>query len=191
MSNTRLPRCAARTRNGMLVLAPLALLVALGLALSACGVSATTAQPGTTAASTQSISLTPIPSATAGVALTVAPIRGAVTISLDKTHYRAGELALVTVTNGLAQNISTTDHKSGCSIVALEQQVNGSWQTVEPCRLQTPTLMVELAKASVTEVKIGIPNTPATYRVTLSYTGGNGETGGPSGIVHSAEFTMS
>lgn len=191
MSNTRLPRCAARTRNGMLVLAPLALLVALGLALSACGVSATTAQPGTTAASTQSISLTPIPSATAGAALTVAPVRGAVTISLDKTHYRAGELALVTVTNGLAQNISTTDHKSGCSIVALEQQVNGSWQTVEPCHLQTPTLMVELAKASVTDVKIGIPNIPAIYRVTLSYTGGGEGAGGPGGVVHSAEFTMS
>jgi hypothetical protein len=73
----------------------------------------------------------------------------------------------------------------------LEQQVNGSWQAVEPCHLETPTLVVELAKGSVTELKLGIPNTPATYRVALNYTGGVEGAGGPSGIVYSGEFRMS
>ena len=166
------------------------MVVGLCLAIGACGVS-TSAQPGTKAASTRISSLTPFPSASAGVALTVTPVHGVVTVSLDKAHYHSGDLAIVTVTNGLAQSISTTDHKSSCSIVQLEQQVNGSWQAVEPCRLQTPTLVVDLAKGSVTEQKIGIPSTPATYRVTLSYTGGDEGTGGPGGIAHSAEFTMS
>jgi len=191
MSDTHFPRCDARTRNDTSVLVSLALVVGLCLTLGACGVSVTTSQPGTTAASTRSITLTPIPNATADAARTATPVRGVVTIRLDKSRYHAGELALVTVTNGLAQSISTTNHKSSCSIVQLEQKVNGSWQAVDPCHLQTPTLVVELAKGSVTELKIGIPNTPATYRVTLSYTGGDEGTGGPGGIVHSAEFTMS
>jgi len=191
MSDTHFPRCDARTRHDTSILVSLALVVGLCLTLGACGVSMTTAQPGATVASTRSITLTPIPSATADAALTATPVRGVVTISLDKSRYHAGELALVTVTNGLAQSISTTDHKSSCSIVQLEQKVNGSWQAVDPCHLQTPTLVVEIAKGSVTEVKIGIPNTPANYRVTLSYMGGDEGIGGPGGIVYSAEFTIS
>jgi hypothetical protein len=191
MSATPLPRCDTRTCSDMSVLVSLALIVSLGFVLGACGVSGTAAQAGTAAASTRSISLTPIPSATADAVRTVTPARGTVTISLDKAQYHAGEFALVTVSNGLAQSISTTDHKSGCSIVALEQQVNDNWQAVEPCHLQTPTLEVELAKGSLTELKIAIPNTPAIYRVTLSYAGGDEGTGGPGGIVHSAEFTLS
>lgn len=182
-------RCDARTRDGISVFAPLVLVVSLCLALGACGVS-TSAQPGAEAASTRTISLTPFPSATAGAASKVTPVPGVVTVSLDKAQYHSGALAIVAVANGLAQSISTTDHKSSCSIVQLEQQVNGSWQAVEPCRLQTPTLVVELAQGSVIEQKIGIPSTPATYRVTLSYTGGDEGTGGPGGIAHSAEFTI-
>jgi hypothetical protein len=182
-------RCDARTRGDTSVLAPLVLVVGLCLALGACGVS-TSAQPGAEAASTRTISLTPFPSATAGAAPKVTPVTSLVTISLDKAQYHSGDLAIVVVTNGLAHSISTTDHKSSCSIVELEQQVNSSWQAVEPCRLQTPTLVVELAQGSVTEQKIAIPSTPATYRVTLSYTGGDEGTGGPGGIAHSAEFTI-
>lgn len=190
MCDAHPPRRDARTRSDTSVLVSLALVVGLCLAIGACGVSTST-QLGTKAAPTQTINLTPFPSATAVAALTVTPVHGVVTISLDKAQYHSGDLAIVTVANGLAQSISTTDHKSSCSIVQLEEQVNGSWQAVEPCRLQTPTLVVEIAKGSVTEQKISIPSTPATYRVTLSYSGGGEGAGGPGGVVHSAEFTIS
>lgn len=176
---------------------------ALGVCVAACGVTTATgasngeAQGGAPVASatTQTITrMTPSPSPSAGAAAPAgqAPA-GPVTLSLDKTHYSPGDTAVATISNGLDATISSTDHKTGCSLVTLEQLVGGAWQAVEPCRSMIATRMVDLAPRSVTPQRIGIPpNQPGTYRVAFMYGGsdGAGAATAQSGPIYSPTFTV-
>lgn len=164
-------------------------ILAPALALAACGVSSTTGTGGASGAetpvaseTTQTISDTPTPGATTTAPPAVTAVPGAVTISLDKPQYHAGDLALVMIANGLAQTISATDHHTSCSLVTLEQQVNGAWQPIGLCHLLTPTRLVEIVPGSVTAQKIGISGTAGTYRVAFGY---------GSQTVYSQTFTVS
>jgi hypothetical protein len=142
----------------------LAMLVCL--ALASCGASAPSGAAGTV--TTRTVSLTPQPSATAETLPSVTPVAGQITVSLDKDQYHVGDLAVVTVANGLAHSISTTDHRSSCSIVQLEQSVNGGWQAVDQCRSQMPTQVIDIAADSAVVQKIGLPAV-GLYRVEFFY----------------------
>lgn len=179
---------------------------AMGVFVAACGVTSATdanigkAPGGAPVASetTQTITrLTPSPSPSAGGAAPAAQApAGPVTLSLDKTHYSPGDTAVVTISNGLDATISSTDHKTSCSLVTLEQLVGGAWQAVEPCRSMIATRVVDLAPRGVTPQRIGIPpNQPGTYRVAFMYaiSAGAGDVSAASaqsGPIYSPTFTV-
>lgn len=120
-----------------------------------------------------------------------APTNG-VRVTLDKAGYSAGGTAVVTIANGLTATISTTDHKTNCSIVQLEQLVGGAWQAVAPCRSMMATRIVDLASGSTTTQQIGIPQgQPGTYRVSFVYSIGGGDAAGQSTTIYSSTFTVS
>ncbi len=161
---------------------------ALSLGLVGCSVGPQPNAGGPGAAS----GATPRPSATAQP--TSRP--GQVTVAVDKTHYAPTDTITVTILNGLATTISTTDHQTNCTVVTLERLVNGAWQPVGACRLMTPTRVVPISPGTTVQ-QLGSTAWPAgTYRVAFRYfTEPDGEPGqgaspGQGGVVYSATFTI-
>jgi hypothetical protein len=116
---------------------------------------------------------------------------GQVTLTLNKQHYAPGDTITVTIHNGLSQLIWSADHKTACTLVAAERLRNGQWEAMGLCRLETPTRMVALPAASATPQPLATIGWPSgTYRIALSYGGGDEGMGGPSGVAHSVEFTI-
>ena len=121
---------------------------------------------------------------------TAAP--GPVRLVLGKTQYHPGDLATVTIENGLSHVISTTDHHSSCSLLQLEKLVNGAWQPIGKCNTQTPTRIVELAAGSATQQQVGMPTgtgVAGTYRMMLTY-GAGGAPASDAGPAYSSTFTV-
>ena len=121
---------------------------------------------------------------------------GQVTVAVDKTHYAPTDTITVTILNGLATTISTTDHQTNCTVVMLERLVNGAWQPVGACRLMTPTRVVPISPGTTVQ-QLGSTAWPAgTYRVAFRYfTEPDGESGqatasAQGGLVYSATFTI-
>lgn len=178
------------------VLVTLACVGALSALLAGCGQtggSAGSPQPGAFSSATSAISSSPPPATpsptTAGASGQQAS--GQVMLTLNKQHYSPGDTITVTIHNGLSQIIWSADHKTACTVVAAERLQNGQWEVMGLCRLETPTRMVALPAASETAQPLATTGWPSgTYRVTLSYSGGDEGTGGPSGVAHSAEFTV-
>ncbi len=122
---------------------------------------------------------------------------GHVTLTVDKQHYATNDTIAVTIRNGLTQTIWAVDHQTSCTTVTAERLQDGKWEAVGGCRLMTPTRLAPLSAASaVVQHLVGTGATSGrgwpsgTYRVTLTYTGGDEGASGPSGVVHSAEFTV-
>lgn len=105
---------------------------------------------------------------------------GAVRLELDKTRYATNETVNVTILNGSAKNISTTDHQSDCTMLMLEWQSSTGWVMVGRCRTMLLSRMYTLKPGSTTLQRLSpafsAPGTstaalwrPGTYRVTLFY----------------------
>ncbi|HZR42224.1 MAG TPA: hypothetical protein VFB12_19045 [Ktedonobacteraceae bacterium] len=106
------------------------------------------ATPTTTGASNAVATPTSKPVPT-GVQTT--PSTGAVRLLLNKSSYAPYETITVTIQNGFATPITTTDHQSGCTMVLLQMQdAKGSWQMQGLCREGIATRMVTLAAGSST-----------------------------------------
>jgi hypothetical protein len=121
-----------------------------------------------------------------------------VTLTLDKQHYEAGATIAVTVHNELSQTVWAADHQTNCTVITAEHLQDSQWQGIQNCRLMTPTSFVALPAGSATVQRLSTQRPtsgsmwPAgTYRVTLTYSGGDEGTGGPGGVVHAAECTIS
>src|SRR5581483_9734207 len=109
---------------------------------------ASTPTPAATSASTAVATPTSKPVPT-GVQTT--PSTGAVRLLLNKSSYAPYETITVTIQNGFATPITTTDHQSGCTMVLLQMQdAKGSWQMQGLCREGIATRMVTLAAGSST-----------------------------------------
>jgi hypothetical protein len=127
-------------------------------------------------------------------------VSGQVTLALDKQRYAAGDTINVTISNGLPQTIWSEDHQTNCTVLTAEHLQNGAWQAVGDCRLMTPTRIVPVSANSDTTEHLAVPRVSSgsgwpsgTYRVTLTYTGGDEGTpipAGTSGVAHSAEFAV-
>ena len=136
------------------------------VALSGCGVSPSGAGEGTSGGPT------PLPSPTASVTPPAAAItRGAVTVSPAKTQFARGTAITVYINNGLSQSIFVADHQTACSLVTIELQSASGWRAMAPCRLMTPTRMVEVASGTTnTQQIVTSAAWPAgTYRARLAY----------------------
>jgi hypothetical protein len=162
---------------------------ALSLGLGACAV---VAHPSGGPSPTPQRSVTPHTSATAQP--TSGP--GQVTVAVDKTHYAPTDTITVTILNGLAAIISTTDHQTNCTIVTLERLVNGAWQPEGACRLMTPTRVVPISPGTTVQQLSSSAWPTGTYRVAFRYFTepdaelGQGATPGQGAVVYSATFTI-
>jgi hypothetical protein len=181
-------------RMSILGPAAIAAMATVAVGLAAC---AATSEPigGHAASATESAqSATATPTATAVRQTPANP--GRVTVTVDKTHYAPTDTITVTIFNGLAASVSTTDHQTNCTMVTLERSVNGAWQTIAPCRLMTPTRVVPIPPGATTQ-RLGSTAWPVgTYRVVFHYSTEpdaaptQGATPGQGGVVYSANFTI-
>ncbi len=169
-------------------------LLAMAVCLSVAGCGASSAGSGTSATATVAITChTPTPSAAAArlgrqarTALRVIPVTtlppgvavGQVQISVEGSHFGAHDTIALWAGNGLGQCIYTTDHHSDCTIVTLQRQAAGAWQSVADCPLASPTRIVDLPNMQAIFVRLQPEALGAqaggwsagTYRVAFSYT---------------------
>jgi len=105
--------------------------------------------------------------------------QGLVTIATDHSVYATANAIVATVTNGTGQSIYTENHKASCTVLALQQQVNGKWaapsRNIAGCAEAMVTGVVELAPGKPLTVSVhagGLRSVawPAgTYRLVLTY----------------------
>ena len=119
------------------------------------------------------------------------PASGQVTLTLDRQGYGARDTIVVTVENALSQTIWATDHHTNCTVLVAERNQGGAWEAVETCHSLTPTSLEPLSPGA-TAIQLNSAGWPAgAYRITLTYNGGDEGMGGPGGLAHSVEFTIS
>jgi len=97
---------------------------------------------------------------------------GNVSLTASATQFARGDTMMITVSNGLSTTLMVADHQSLCSIFKLEfSSADGTWQTVAPCRLMTPTRLIEIPPNSQLQQQLVLNNASivaGTYRVQLS-----------------------
>jgi hypothetical protein len=110
---------------------------------------------------------------------TSAPPTQGVTVHLDRTSFIGKDSIKVSVQNALTVPIYAHDTAASCSILLLQEQVNGVWQgsAAAPCPLKRPAMIVKIDAggtyaATITASYPGFPTTafPAgTYQLMLPY----------------------
>lgn len=122
---------------------------------------------------------------------------GQVRVVVESGEYRSSDTIFAWAGNGLGRCIYVMDHRSDCSIIVLERQVNGAWQPQANCQLATPTRTLILPPMQATFIRLMPPATGAqpgvwqsgTYRVAFSYRLDQTGTGQPVEVV-SDTFTI-
>lgn len=125
---------------------------------------------------------------------------GPVSIGTDHAQYSAKDNIQVTVTNNTQQAIYAWDTKASCSILGLEIQDGGTWQSssqaqcaikraaapvkIEPGATYNATIQAGLLPKSNTEFTSG------SYRLTLAYGASATEADTAATIVYSALLTI-
>ena len=97
---------------------------------------------------------------------------GFVTLRTDALTYRTGDAISVTVSNQRAQTIQFLDHLTNCTVVLLQRNINGSWASLNLCKLMIVTRVHTLESGQTLSVKLVAPANqwlPGFYRVSLSY----------------------
>lgn len=108
----------------------------------------------------------PTPTAT-----TKSSLAASVTLRVGAKSYQTSDTISVTLSNQSTQTIYFPDHLTNCTVILLQrQQVDGNWQSVNPCKLATPTRLHSLDPGKSLEVKLLSKQwLPSPYRATLSY----------------------
>ncbi len=161
----------------------------LNTTTNATGLSTTTAEPSSTAATKAS------PMTTSS---SISAVRtGPVTLHVGAQFYRTGDTISVTLSNQSNQTIYFPDHLTNCTVILLQRQkvqsvvaANGQ-VIIDPCRLAIATRMHPLGAGQRLVVRLAAPLDgwqPGFYRVTLSYR--TSLNGGPSTTIHSALLTV-
>ena len=132
----------------------------------------------------------PSPSPSPSLTATTTAI-GTVTLTLGAASYHPHEVISVTLSNRSTGTIFFLDHLTYCTVIQLQQWVNGSWASVSLCRLEIVTRLHELHAGQSLVVKLVPPPgrwTPGLYRATLSYV--IVSITGQQSTIHSAEFQV-
>src|SRR5579859_6823967 len=140
-----------------------------GVVKSGSSVPSTPAQA--TASARPSLPITPIPSP-AATSHAQPATKGAVTLQVSALSYPAGAPLVVTLSNQSSLPIVFPDHLTQCSVMLLQHQVNGSWETIDICRSMIVTREHSLNAGQSLTVQLAAPNgqwAPGLYRFTLSY----------------------
>lgn len=104
---------------------------------------------------------------------------GQVTIATDHTIYAPAEDIHVTVTNHLSEDIYALDTQASCTILGLEQQINGAWQGSNASRClmgrRAQPLKIGSGQTYIATIRPGAPGVAnaafptGTYRMVLIY----------------------
>ena len=98
---------------------------------------------------------------------------GPVTLHVGAASYHPNETIEVTLRNASASTIYFPDHLTNCTVIQLQYQVNGRWESVNKCQLMILTSWHTLdAGQSLTVRLVPIPNHPrpvGLYQATLNY----------------------
>jgi hypothetical protein len=97
---------------------------------------------------------------------------GFVTLRTDALSYRGSDAISVTLSNQRLQTIQFLDHLTNCTVVLLQREVNGSWESLNLCKLMIVTRIHTLDPGQSLTIKLVAPANhwlPGIYRVSLSY----------------------
>lgn len=137
----------------------------LALMCVACGKTITTNGVGS---STDQGGQTPVSTAQPSGATT----QDGVSITLDNAGFQATGAVNVTIHNGSNQTIMATDHHSYCTMVTVQQQINGVWTALAPCKLMIATRAIEIATQTTMTQKVSATTSgwaKGTYRITFGF----------------------
>lgn len=111
---------------------------------------------------------------------TGASIDGPVSIHTDHSTYQPGDVIKVSVFNNEQRSIFSYDSRASCTILDLQFQVNGAWQTskIARCTRASRARLIELPAgktyhASISAGTAGVQSPGflrGTYRLVLRYT---------------------
>lgn len=98
---------------------------------------------------------------------------GPVTLHIDAVSYHTNDTITVTLNNQDTQTIYFADHQTNCTVILVQQQLNGKWENMDNCGLGSLStwqtldagqhLIVKLSPASDSQWSAGL------YRVTVRY----------------------
>ncbi len=97
---------------------------------------------------------------------------GPVTLRAGAPIYFIDNTIFITLSNHSNRTIYFPDHLTNCTIVLLQQQMNGNWLTANLCRLEIATRIHSLGARQRLIVRLVAPLNgwlPGLYRATLSY----------------------
>lgn len=100
---------------------------------------------------------------------------GPVTITLNAPSYRVSDSITVTLSNHGDQAIFFVDQHTNCTVLVMQQRVDGNWQSIENCYVGRRSLWSTLNPEQQLQVKLDPPRgkwLPGRYRVTLDYSTG-------------------
>src|SRR5947209_9853276 len=98
-------------------------------------------------------------------AATTAPTN-AVTLHVGAASYHANDTIEVTLSNASTSTIFFPDHLTNCTVIQLQRQVNGSWETVNKCLLMIATRLHTLDAGQSLSVKL-VPSANRPWSVGL------------------------
>ena len=129
--------------------------------------------------------------------LITVPSAERVSVATEQGAYDVNDPIVVKITNGNDQNIVTLDHKTNCTIVALQKQEASGWVNVAPCPLLRPTRLVTIGARTEHLMKLPPENSgarydPGTYRLEFAWflVDGNGQPVGNAVTIYSPQFTL-
>lgn len=104
------------------------------------------------------------------------PGANGVSLTIDQTALQTTGVLTVTIQNDGSQTITGTDHHTNCTMVTVQQQINGVWTDLAPCKQMIATRAIDLApQKSITQHVGSGPQTASSrwasgnYRVTFTY----------------------
>ena len=115
---------------------------------------------------------------------------GSVTLRIQFPSSHSNTIT-ITITNGEAQTITTTNHHTNCSILLAEQQIGGQWRPLPDCASMMATRPYSIPPGHTQTGPLDTTTWPAgTYRITLEYVLGQQLSSLPMRTAYSATFVL-
>jgi hypothetical protein len=162
-------------------------MIVIAAQLTGCGQNGSTgggtnATPAPTNVPSPAVTNTPLPTASTGPVI----------LRVGATTYHASDTISVTLSNQSTRAIYFPDHLTNCTVILLQRQVIGGWQSVNVCKLMTPTGLHKLEAGKSLTVDLTSPPSlwgVGLYRAMLRY--GSAQTfGGSATTLYSAGFQV-
>jgi hypothetical protein len=102
----------------------------------------------------------------------------ALSLTTERNAYAPADAISVTLVNGSAASIYTTDHQTSCSIFSLLLWMGNGWSPVGNCMMMTASRLIEVHPGETVRATLApgggslrpTPWAAGTYRATLRYT---------------------